>query len=177
MCEGARRLAPPAPGLAAELDAGRVPENGPETAAGLGFEIAGTEVGDRLALLALRALLAKGDFEAGRQEILRLEADGRLADPALWADFAGAIAQGAGNVEFLRQAFAARDALARAALPETTATALALRLTGLGFPEEALRYLSESAASEAAALARAEANQASAPAVEDGLFLVPKVIE
>jgi len=160
--------------LEGELAAGRVPDRGSVTAAALAFEIAGTDEGRRLADAALGALLAEGDFEGARQEILRragndgaadreaggaaLSAvrghDGRLVDA--WRRFADAITRGAPDGEFLRQAFAAREPLA-ASLPEgAVSTALALRLAGLGFADEALRYLPGEPSGEPARLALAE---------------------
>ncbi|MDH3263635.1 MAG: hypothetical protein OEM24_06530 [Paracoccaceae bacterium] len=159
--------------LETELDAGRVPHRGAETAAALAFEIAGTETGAALAGLGVRGMLASGDFEAARLEILRLDDEGSPAGPQLWSAFADGLAQGAQDGEFLRQAFAARDRLAAAGLPGEVATALARRLTGLGFPEEALRYLPSAARDEAALIARAEALIGSGAPAEAFGTLVP----
>ncbi len=159
--------------LETELDAGRVPPKGAETAAAIAFEIADTETGADLALLALRGLLAAGDFEAARTAILRLEHDGAPAGPELWADFAAGLAAGAQDGEFLRQAFATRDRLAGAGLPVGVSAALARRLTGLGFPEEALRYLPAAGQDEAAIIARAEALIGSGAPAEAFGALVP----
>jgi hypothetical protein len=168
--------------LEAELAAGRVPEKGSVTAAALAFEIADTPEGRRLADAALDALLAEGDFDAARQEILRrisapggAPADdgggtaapsGGEAKTALWWRFADALTRGAPDSEFLRQAFAARDALAESLRGGPVAPAFALRLVGLGFADEALRYLPVDAGGEAAALARAEAQLAAGRAAE-----------
>lgn len=152
--------------LEGELSAGRVPEAGSATADALAFEIAATEEGRRLAALALGARLAEGDFEGARQELLRRTAEavppaeGQPPDAvaaADWTRFADAITRGAADGEFLRQAFAARDAFGDNLQRGPVATALALRLTGLGFGEEALRYLPRDPAGEAERLAAAEA--------------------
>ncbi|MCU0910416.1 MAG: hypothetical protein MUE98_03450 [Rhodobacteraceae bacterium] len=151
--------------LEGELTAGRVPEAGSLTAEALAFEAGPTDEGRRLAELALESRLVEGDFDGARREILRRaeeapdEEAGAAADR--WAKFAEAITAGAPDAEFLRQAFAARDDLDRLLPQGPAATALAVRLTGLGFADEALRYLPPSPpgepAGEAARLARAEA--------------------
>jgi hypothetical protein len=160
--------------LEGELAAGRVPDRGSVTAAALAFEIAGTDEGRRLADAALDALLAEGDFEGARQEILRRAGSDGAADTEAggaglsaveghggwltdaWRRYADAITRGAPDGEFLRQAFAAREPLA-ASLPEgAVSTALAVRLAGLGFADEALRYLPGEPSGEPARLALAE---------------------
>jgi hypothetical protein len=75
----------------------------------------------------------------------------------LWSAFADALARGAQDGPFLRLAFAARDRLAEADLSAPVAAALARRMTGLGFAEEALRYLPAESEDEATRFARAEA--------------------
>ena len=143
--------------LETELAAGHAPDGGAETAAALAFELSGTERGTELAELAVRAVLASGDFDAARREAIRLEQTGAGFDAALWRAFAGALATGAQDGEFLRQVFAARGPLARSDLSAETASALVTRLARLGFPEEALRYVPREGASDAARLAQAEA--------------------
>lgn len=143
--------------LKIELAAGHVPEDASQTAAAFAFENAGTELGAELAELAMRAVLASGDFEAARREALRLEEGGAAFDATLWHTFADALTVGAQDSVFLRQAFAARDVLLQAQLPKSIAIGLGQRLTDLGFAEEALRYLPDDTQDEASLLARADA--------------------
>ncbi len=142
--------------LEAELDAGRLPRNGAETAAALAFEIAGSETGENLSALAIRAMLAAGEFDAARREILRDE--DTLENAAnLWPLFLGAVTDGATDAQFLQQVFAVRDVVLLASVTPDVATSLSRRMTGLGFPEEALRYLPNDVSGEPARLARADA--------------------
>lgn len=127
--------------LEAELAQGRVPPEAPETAAAMAFEIAETPQGAALNDLALRAILAGGDFDLAREELMRLERDRRAPDPGGWRTLADAITRGAGDGTFLRLVFASRGDLAQALPGHAEATPLARRLTGLGFPDEALAYL------------------------------------
>jgi hypothetical protein len=160
--EGARAFAAYLDG---ELTAGRVPKAGSLTAEAIAFEAGGSDEGRRLAELALESRLVEGDFDGARREMLRRAAKAPGEDAALaaaqWARFADAITRGAPDAEFLRQTFAARDELARLLPQGPASTALAVRLTGLGFADEALRYLAPPApgqpAGEAVRLARAEA--------------------
>lgn len=142
--------------LRAELAAGRLPDGAAETAAALAFEIAETDVGVELAELAVRAVLASGNFDAARREALRLEEAESRFDSALWRAFAEGLVNGAQDGEFLRQSFAARESIAQAGLPENVAVIFAKRLNGLGFSEEAMNYLSDGFTSEAAYLTKAE---------------------
>ena len=151
--------------LEGELTAGRVPQAGWLTAEAIAFEDGGSDEGRRLAELALESRLVEGDFDGARREMLRRAAEAPGEDAAVaapqWTRFADAITQGAPDAEFLRQTFAARDELGRLLPQGPASTALAVRLTGLGFAEEALRYLPPPAAGqpagEAVRLARAEA--------------------
>jgi hypothetical protein len=147
--------------LSAELAAGRVPADAAVTASALAFEIAGTDEGAELADLALRSALAAGDFAQAVREIERHAEAGGAGTDSLWRAFAEALAAGAQDEVFLREAYAHRAALAPAVAGSPAAPVFAKRLSGLGFPEEALRYLPSSEAGTESRLARAEALVAS----------------
>lgn len=143
--------------LRSELEAEDVSESAADTAAAFAFEAAGTPTGRDLAHLAVRAKLTSGEFEDARLEILRLQAEGLAKGTDLWPVFAEALARGAPDADLLRQVFAAGRDLDEAPLPEPIATALATRLTSLGFGDQALRFLDPAADAEPARLARADA--------------------
>ncbi len=149
--------------LAGELTAERAPDGASMTAAALAHEIAQTDTGAALQDLALRALLAEGDFVGAEDEIRRRAADGLApaAAAALWQLFADGLVRGAQDADFVRRVFSARDALAPAVARTPTAIALGVRLNQLGFSEEALRYL-PGGGDEAMRIARAEALLATA---------------
>ena len=146
-----------------------------ELAGALAFEHRGTELGNRLAAVYLEALAASGAFDKAIREFDRLR-QARATDtaPEVAARIVERLVNAADDVTFLR--YITTDRLTPSkTLPERLVLAVADRLLGLGFVEQASRYLASSDLGENnrdARLLRAELFLAQGSAAEAELELV-----
>ena len=122
-----------------------------DTAAAMAFEHRGTPLGSQLARIEVLATAASGNFDGAFATLAVQTGVGPEAMPAeLDEDLFALLASKADDATYLRHIFGATDRLVEAALSRELRQAMAGRMVGLGFPDQARSVLAAAPSPKAA---------------------------